>query len=338
MKYYQIKIFFSLICLFCASLHVLPERVALLREIDKPQAIAVDQNKLYVTQQATVFIYSLKNYTLLKKFGRQGEGPEEFSIRAYRPLGIDVSTDQIIINSLGKISYFNKSGVFIREVRSKSLALRLIPLGSRFLGWSRAADKGVAYATINIYDSALQKIVEIYRVKDSFQGPGSGYVILDKAFVYRTYRDKIILPGKDDATIVVLDSTLKKYVTIPLTQKKSRVTSSFKQRMIKFMRDSPETKEVYPMIKPLIFPAFFPTIADFFVEGGTIYVMTWKRQKDGNEFYTYSISGRFMKKLYIPIRYETDLKPYPVLVQQGDLYQLVENDNESWELHRSRIK
>ena len=211
-------------------------------------------------------------------------------------------------------------------------------MGNRFLGWSRAANKGVAYATINIYDSGLKKIREIYRVKDSFQGPGSGYVILDKAFTYRAYKDKILMPGKDDATIVVLDKPQRASITIRLKQKKRRVPGSFKQRMIKFMRDSPETKEVYPRIKPLIFPDYFPVIADFFVDDETIYVMTWKQLKDGNEFYTYSISGKFVKKLHIPIRYETDLKPYPVLVQQGNLYQLVENENEKWELHRSKIK
>ncbi len=154
MKDIQIKLFILLIYLFFCSVFVMAEKVAVLREIDKPQAIAIDQNQLYITQQASVFIFSLTNFSLRKKFGRLGEGPEEFSILPYRPLGIDVSTDQIIINSLGKISYFSKSGRFLREVRSKTLALGLIPLDSRFLGWSRAADKGVAYATINIYDSA----------------------------------------------------------------------------------------------------------------------------------------------------------------------------------------
>ncbi|MFC2155086.1 hypothetical protein ACFLRB_01165 [Acidobacteriota bacterium] len=41
----------------------------------------------------------------------------------------------------------------------------------------------------------------------------------------------------------------------------------------------------------------------------------------------------------IPIRYETDLSPYPALVYKGKLYQLVENEkNEKWELHVSEIK
>jgi uncharacterized protein YlbG (UPF0298 family) len=71
-----------------------------------------------VTQEATVFIYSLKDFKLVKKFGKAGEGPREFRILPQLPLNIDARTDQIIVNSFGKVSYFTKQGEFIKEVKT----------------------------------------------------------------------------------------------------------------------------------------------------------------------------------------------------------------------------
>ena len=93
------------------------------------------------------------------------------------------------------------------------------------------------------------------------------------------------------------------------------------------------------MLKPLIFPDYFPVISDFFVDAGKIYVMTWKRENGSNEFFTYDMKGKIKNRLMIPIQYETDVSSYPTMVKKGHLYQLVENDEkEEWELHISEIK
>jgi hypothetical protein len=42
--------------------------------------VQVDKNQLYITDGASVFIYSLKDYQLQKKFGKRGEAPGEFLV------------------------------------------------------------------------------------------------------------------------------------------------------------------------------------------------------------------------------------------------------------------
>jgi hypothetical protein len=132
---------------------------------------------------------------------------------------------------------------------------------------------------------------------------------------------------------------MNKLASIKLDQKRRLVGQMFKDQMIKHIKESPETREVYPRIKPLIFPKYFPTIADFFVDQDTVYVMTWNRDARGNEFYLYDLKGKFIKKVFIPIVYETALQPYPVLIHQKKLIQLKERENdEKWELHVSDIR
>ena len=104
------------------------------------------------------------------------------------------------------------------------------------------------------------------------------------------------------------------------------------------MKTNPDTKDAYELIKPLIFPGYFPVIASFFVDDETIYVMTWKKENGCNEFFTYDMKGKFKKRLLIPIKYETELTAYPTTIKKGKLYQLVENENkEEWEFHVSEI-
>jgi hypothetical protein len=333
----HIIILILILLVFCFS--GFAEKVAVLPELMKPKVMAVDDTQLYVTEEASVYIYSLEDFKLVKKFGRAGQGPQEFHIIPEVPLIIDVRTDRIIANSFGKISYFTKQGEFIKEVRMRSMAFYLQPMGDRFIGITETAEDGVVYNTINIYDLEINKLKEIYRVKKGFQRPGSGLKVLEKAFTYQAYEGKILLPGKDDATIDVFDKEMKKLLSIHLDQEKRKVDQKFKDAVINLLKTNPATKNYFEMLKPITFPDYFPTIRAFFVDDGTIYVMTFKMENSANEFFTYDMSGKFKKRLLIPIQYETELQPYPITLNKGKLYQIVENEEEEeWEFHMSKIQ
>ncbi|MCP4213127.1 MAG: hypothetical protein GY765_00655 [bacterium] len=47
-------------------------------ELMNPGNIFVDNTQLYIVERATVIIYKKKDLTLVKKFGKEGEGPAEF--------------------------------------------------------------------------------------------------------------------------------------------------------------------------------------------------------------------------------------------------------------------
>jgi hypothetical protein len=313
-------------------------KVTVLTEIRQPKNMAVDATQLYVAENATVYIYSLENFKLIKSFGRKGQGPQEFQTYPHIPITIDVSTGKLIVSSIMKISYFTRRGEFIKEVRAHGLALYLQPLGDGFLGRSHVNYNGFNHAVVNIYDAKLNKLKEAYRMKDPYQGQGQGYKVLDKVFVFRAYKDKILVPGEDDATIEVFDLELNKLFSIHLDQERRKLDQKTRERLTHLMKTSPDTKDAYELIRPLIFPAYFPVIASFYVDDDTIYVMTWKKENGSNEFFTYDMKGKFKKRLLIPIKYETELTAYPMTIKKGKLYQLVENENkEEWEFHVSEI-
>ena len=310
----------------------------LLTGLGRPVAIDVDQTQLYVTENARVIVYSLHDFSRVHAFGTPGQGPGEFHTLPHVHITLDCSTDELIIGSIRKISYFSKSGQFIREVKAGNIALRLIlldqrPEGDRFLGWSQRAQDGVNYNTIVAFDHRLNRIKQLYREKDPFQGPGNGYDMLPKTFDFRSMGGKIFIPGQDAASIDVLNGELARIRTIRIQQEPIKVTDAFKRRMTEFIKTSPETKNAYPMIKPLRYPKYFPTIQGFTVDRERLYVMTWKREKGANEFHIFDLAGRFKSKRMIPVAYESDNQAYPWILKRGKLYQLIENPaQQEWEL------
>lgn len=314
------------------------KKVTVLTEIKNPRTMTVDNRQLYVAENATVYIYSLPELKLIKSFGRKGQGPQEFQTLPHIPITIDVSTNKLIVSSIRKISYFTKQGEFEKEVRAINLALYLQPLGNGFLGRTQLSHEGFNYAVINIYDAKINKLKEAYRVKDPFQGPGKGYKVLSKVFVFRAYEKKILVPGEDDAEIDVFDQNLKKLFSIRLEQEKRKIDQDTREKINHLLKTSPETKDVYDYIRPISFPDYFPVIADFYVADDTIYVLTWKKQKDRYEVFIYDMTGKLKKRQWLPIRYETIIKPYPIAIKKGILYQLVENEEkEEWEFHVTEL-
>lgn len=339
----QIILFFILAFVFCILSPVLSgEKVAVLPELKQPKNLSVDKTQLYVTENATVYIYSLKDFKLVTKFGREGQGPREFQTLPHVPVSVDATTDKLVVGSIGKISYYSKQGEFINEKRAKSRAMKIRRHGDGFLGWAVISDKGISYSTVNLYDPDLNKLREVFRMKDAYQGAGNGYEVLHNVFAYHSIDNRIVLPGENSAAINIFDNSMNKVATIQLDQEKEEVDEEFKRKITNDFKTNPETKDIYPMLKPLIFAKYFPVISDFFVDnqdGGIIYIMTRKRENGANEFYTYDLTGKFKKKIMIPILYETDMSSYPAAVQNGILYQLVENEKtELWEFHASPIK
>ena len=63
-------IFFLLCCTFISA----ETKVIPMPDLMKPGNIYFDESRMYITENANVYIYSTKDYKLIKKFGQKGEG------------------------------------------------------------------------------------------------------------------------------------------------------------------------------------------------------------------------------------------------------------------------
>jgi hypothetical protein len=72
---------FFMVLLLITAAH--GKKIAQLVELSRPQLMEVENDKLFVTEGVNIYIYSLKNFSLIKKFGKDGEGPREFKINPF---------------------------------------------------------------------------------------------------------------------------------------------------------------------------------------------------------------------------------------------------------------
>ena len=311
-----------------------------LPDLLKPSGLFLDEKQFYITEGTSIFIYNLKNHSLIKKFGKEGEGPEEFKVLPQLPLILNVSTDNIIVNSFGKVSIFTKAGVFIREEKVKAgFVFVLLPLGDYLAGQGVTQENNIRYRSVNIYDQQLNKVKEIAKVEDNFQGPGQGFRVLHEAFAHQTLGNRLYVAKDKDFVIKVynqegqeLSTITGSYDLLPMTQEK-------KDEIVEFVETDPSTKAFSELLKPLRFPPTFPAVFTMFAADEKLYVMTWKGKDGKNEIFSFDPNGKLLEKSFVPMKYQNAFLPSPFAIQNGKFYQVVENeDTEEWELHITDLK
>lgn len=331
-----LKLFFLVMVL---TNFVYAAKVARLSEINAPETITVDKNQFFITEEASIYIYSLDNFKVRKKFGKRGEGPQEFLVSPDAGgLQINVQPDYILASSIGKISYFTRNGDFIKEIKAPRAFAMYQPLGKGFAGTGFARDSGIVYATINLYDSQLNKIKEIHRHKNPYQVGQKMNPFLTPPFIY-TMDNKIIVDPRN-GPILVFNHTGEKYSTIDYKYEKIKLESTHKKQILDFYRTNPKIKQNWERIKNLIeFPNTFPDIQQCTVKDGKIYAQTYRKKENQAEFFIFDLKGKRIKKLFLPLTDMNILKTYPYTIQNNMLYQLIEDEEaEVWELHRNEIK
>lgn len=319
------------------STMVYAAKLAALPGLLRPNHLAVDEQQFYVAEKGIVYIYSLEEYGLKGKFGKAGEGPREFRLNsAGGGLSILPQKEALVLNSIGKISFFTKKGKFIKEIKSPQTSAGFKPIGSRFVGMNTISAGNKMMVAVNIFDGKLTKIKEMAKMEIVTKGrfelpiPNSGFYVL---------KNKILIGGGEEFVINIFDADGNKVSSISRDYNKLKVTGAYKQAVHHSIKTGRGTKQVYEAIKNLItFREYFPAIQSFWTADEYVYIRTYL-EKDGKyEFFVYDLNGKFLKRSFLPIYNRDGINPFPIAVKNNTLYQLVENvDKEVWELHGEAI-
>lgn len=315
-------------------------QIVKISEAFKPTQLYVTNNRMYIVDGFTILIYSLKDFKLIKKIGKEGEGPREFKNAIY---WIYFRGEQMIVNSMAKISYFSLEGEFIKEKRafSGSRAGDFCPIGNQFVAIQFLTEKQTFFETVNIYDSNLKKIKEIYRVKEDFQ-PGKYMKTYSEPKTFTIHGDKIYVSFENDFKITVFNSQGEKVFTIEKEYQRLKVTEEHRQAAHLYYKTDSYYKKYYERIKPLLeFPTHLPAVKTFAFSEDKLYVQTYNKKDKKTEFYVFTPMGKFVKRVFLPIIGEEEFTYQLQTIYEfknGKLYQLVENeDTEEWEVHISAL-
>jgi len=336
------KRLFLVILLLTVSLTLFSEKLATLPDIYRPYYLALDDQNVYVTEGVHVFIFSRKDYSLKKKFGKEGQGPQEFVVPqgSGSVLMVHPQKDCIVINSPGKVSFFTKEGDYINEMKSPSgmFGGMFQPIGNQFAGLGLLSQKNQTMSvTINIYDKKLKKLKQVYSRPFFSRGHLEFPMV---APVFYVSDNKIITPGEQKKfEINILDANGDRLASINREYHLLKVTKEYEEGVFEYFRTNPQTRNAYEMIKKVItFADEFPAIQGFFVDNQKIYIVTYLKKDKNSEFFVYDMKGNLLKRLFLPMAFQNPFLPCPTNVKDNKLYQVIENlEEEVWELHAIEI-
>jgi hypothetical protein len=312
---------------------IIPEgKTVKLPELLNPNSIVVHDERFFVIDGPAIYIYSLKDFKLIKKFGSKGEGPGEFMIfPGFPSFNLICHPDKIQINSIGKVSFFSLDGRFLNELKHSVLygGGQFYPLSNKFVGMGFKQENSNFCYTIDIYNSQLKKEKEVakFNIKASYNE-----TVLGKTVALQTYGNKIFITGSNRLHIDVYEATGKKNYEIYHDYDNLKFTQKHKEEILDWYKRNPVTKNLYHTFENrLKFPSSFPAIKRFFVTDGKVYVQTYSIKDKQAEFFVFNLNGKLLKKFFLPIVMNDILEQfYLFCIKNGKLYQLIEDDEEIW--------
>ena len=316
-----------------------------LEEVLNPDSIFVSSEKIYITEGATIYVYSKNNLKYVGKFGKKGEGPGEInaSRRGGLSFGLNVVDNNIFIHNRSKVMFFEKNGRFIREKKLNGGFIRgMIPVGNNFIARSfKIGENRTRTESISIYNSDFKKVKDIPGKKGAEFSRGSFVKIYfdQNIFKMKSHRGIIYLNNSKDFVINRYDENGKTMNPIKIDYSLIKISGSKKSEIKNYYKNDSRFSAFWERIKDMFDIADqYPAIKNFFVTDNRIYVHTFKRTDSGDEFYILDKSGKMISKKIIPVALNNIIEDYPYFVESGKLYNLVENeDEEEWELVISTI-
>ncbi|NIM15917.1 MAG: hypothetical protein GTO45_28285 [Candidatus Aminicenantes bacterium] len=332
---------FVFVILFLSTILLQAKKIATLEDIMRPDAMEMGNNRLYITERATIYIYSLEDFRLVKKFGKEGEGPREFRIIPFGPpLAAEPYNDKIYVSSDAKVSVFTKDGEFIKETRAAPFKV-FIPFMDKYLTTGVTTDdKKQTVLSVNLYNEKFENVKEVY-ASDIQVGPSFSWNFPMNSFAFVPYKNRFYLVfGKEGFVIDVFDKTGTKLYRIKKDYKPLKVLEEYKNKTLNWFKNSPNYKQTWDFFKTRIsFKTHYPAIRDMDVTDDRIYVLTYKKQNGNSECIIMDLQGKEIKRVFVPCpdMYGMDFYPKYYYYKRA-FYTLVENeDDEVWELHRSDV-
>jgi len=300
--------------------------------LNNPKNMIVHKNRIYIADFPKIKVFDAGSLGKISEFGKKGEGPGEFINYTY----LEVAGNRLVIDSMGKHSYYTPDGVFIKEKKFKAGGRYKI-LGKNYASYGMTQDGKTAWQTVNILDRNLQKIKELYRFRYFYQeqGPSKGVHIIDyyKAAA-RTSDGKLVVSDIHDFRFSVYDEDGKLLTVIRSGYRRIPITHIDREKYYQFFKNDPGFKPYYESHKNQIqFPSHYPPVRDYLVIGKNLYVFTYLQNARGTELFIYDLNGKLESQKFVPVKFLSVVDMGPVWISDGQLYQLSENEDKAeWEL------
>jgi hypothetical protein len=329
-------------CLLILTYTILPvgdPRDLPLPEIIKPDILAVRGDDLLIAQGAEISVYSLKSGRVTATFGKKGSGPREFILLPTGTgLRVNIYPDFIFVGSIGKISWFDRKGEFIREQKINPFG-RMTPFGEGFAGIRIIFTPGQPAASMMgfyLFDREGEQTKEIARYPSVLlQGPDITLLDLLAAVTphYRTSGDRIYIAGKQTFQVDIFNGEGNLLHTITHRISPRPLTDQEKRDLQEAYRVHPVYKAFWNRIeKSVRIPDYFPEYREITLSEKRLYVLTHNRKGEKTVILVFDTDGNFLKEVFVPVAFQNLMIPYLYTIDDATFFQLVDDEDDEWRL------
>jgi len=316
-----------------------------LKELSRPAIFIVKYDKLYILEKTSIFIYSLKDFKLIKKFGRAGEGPREFKTSAMgAPMSMSIHQDKLVVNSLNKLSFFSKEGDFIEEIKNPLDGL-LFLIKDRYVGIGPApGENNKFFISFRLFGDDFKQQKILYQSDFDVNNPRELLLPLPNFTYNPVYKKKIYITSSSTEFIIdVYGADGQKEHTIKKDFQKIPIPEKYKQETHEWFKNDLRFKPYYESrLKNIIkFRDYFQPIRNIQIVDDTVHVITYKRKNDLWECILLDLKGNEKNRVFVPLDAYVPFTYYPILysVYQEKMYTLIEDENdEVWKVHITELK
>jgi len=301
--------------------------------------IVDEKGTLYAldTQDTKIKIYD-QSGNFLMLFGQKGQGPGEFDT----PASINFSPDNelVIEDVIGrKLVFFTKKGKFLRNLSmTAQFAVGNVLMDNEggFLAREMGFEGNLMFFEMKKYDGNFEPLFSLDKIQFPLPLPGSGSKlnVMDILAIYQLDNNGNILYGRNlDYEIKILRGTDGKHIrSIRKDFEPVKVSEDDITEMLK-MIPNVGTGNIKDMIE---FPKSFPPYQHFTLdEAGRLFVKTWEKGKNENEFVfdVFDMEGRYISRFEskLDIRLWKDEKMYAI-EEDDEGYRVIKRFSVFWDV------
>lgn len=357
----MLKKLFSGMVLLTLGAWLFSAKLADCPELLTPGCIAASPERIYISDGYSVHIYSLKDFRHQKTFGRQGEGPGEFSF----PPTLHLFPGEVFVNTRGKVMFFSPEGEFIRQHKLppiNNIADPVLPVGKNFVGvrikgaGSRVEGAFRESRKIVIFNNKFESLKEIpagsMQLPPPPAAPGSGgrvpridFQVIEPCREYAVYKEKIyIADTRRGFFFSVFHRDGQKLYDIDIGFRVLEVDQQYKEDYMALRKRSRFWQYDKQRFN-FVFPRYFPSFFSFKISDDKIYAYTYRKKGDLFEIVVLDLKGTILNRAFAG-----PFAPYHRLsessrfsdrytIADDRIYYLVEDEeNDMWQLHSREIK
>ena len=253
--------------------------------------------------------------SLIKAFGREGQGPGEFS----GPGGIVVAPDGTFIVSdvlNARLSYFSREGVHLKDTLFGTHRIAGLAVDRRsdlYVIRTQMPSGGSQPWELVKFDPELKLIRSVHSIAIPFKGRVFN-ILPDRIFFGLAGDDRLVWMVSNDYLIKVEDASGKPVMKILRERAPKKITDEDKARIINRTFSGPPPPQLQTEF-PETFPAASALMTD---EKGRIYVRTYETDGKGAEAVdVFNADGLYVARFFVPEGEEA------VTVRNDKLYVLV---------------